>query len=313
MMPYQARSLGAYVELAHLISYQLAAKHLRLEKNQRALNQLSGGYRTHIRGRGIDFNEVRQYQAGDDIRSIDWRVSARSGKTYVKQFYEEREKNVLIAVDQRQTQFFGSTLALKSVLAADIAAYIAWAAHHKGDRVGGLIFNDHTHIDCRPQRLKKSVLQFLQHLHNFNHQLTSFAPHPTRAFSDVLQELKRVSKPGSQIFLISDFHDVDHQCTALLRDLSQHNEIIALQTFDPMEMELPPAGTYCASSGSKRYRFDTSNNATRQRYTADFMEARAQLRTLMGQYNISLIPVSTQESPLTTLQTYLGQPMRHAI
>jgi uncharacterized protein (DUF58 family) len=303
---YLERSLGAYADLAHLASYQLPARYLPLRNNQRALNHLAGPYRSMIRGRGMEFEEVRQYQPGDDIRSMDWRVTARTGIAHTKRYREEREKPILVVIDQRQNMFFGSEYAMKSLLASDLAAYIAWAAFHKGDKIGGMIFNDTTQQEIRPRRQQKTVLQLLHHLVNFNTALNSHPVTGKRPISDALKELRRVAKPGSQIFFISDFHDLGEECSALLHDVSRHCELIALQTFDRLEEQLPVAGIYSATNGQQQIRFDSSNALSRERYHNDFVAHCQRLKNLFGKFNIPLIPVATRQAPLDVLQQYFG-------
>lgn len=309
-MSWQERSFGAYADLPHLASYQLAARHLPLRNNQRALNHLSGPYLSKIRGRGMEFEEVRIYQPGDDIRAIDWRVTARTGIAHTKQFREERERPVLVVVDQRQPMFFGSECAMKSLLAADLAAYIAWAALHKGDKVGGLVFNDTLHREIRPRRQKKAVLQFLHHLVSFNQALNNHPTAPQRPLLDALKELRRIALPGTQVFFISDFHDLDEDCSALLHDITRHCEMIALQCFDPLEQELPRAGIYNATNGRQPIRFDSSNAAARARYREDFTLHQETLKKWLGKYNIPLLPVATCQAPLPLLQQYFGLDRR---
>lgn len=303
---YQERTLGAYVDLAQLASYQLAAKHLPLRKKNRALSHLSGPFKTIIRGRGMEFEDVRLYQAGDDIRSIDWRVTARIGKPHTKQFREEREKPVLVVIDQRQNMFFGSQKAMKSVLASDLAAYICWAAFHKGDRIGGLVFNDHSHQEIRPRRQRKTVLQFLHYLVNFNQALNNHPGQHKHRLLEALKELKRIARPGTQIFFISDFHDLNDTCSALLHDLSRQCEFIAIQTYDELETHLPSAGIYNATNGNEKICFDSRNKKSRDKYQADFSQHCINLKTLLGKFRIPLIPVSTAQKPLDILQQYFG-------
>ena len=305
-MSYQERSLGAYVNLQHLAGYQLAARYLPLRKNNRALSHLSGPYQTQIRGRGMEFEDVRLYQPGDDIRTIDWRVTARTGKAHTKQFREEREKPVLVVVDQRQSMFFASHCAMKSVLAADFAAYIAWAALHKGDRVGGLIFNNQGHEEIRPRRQRKTVLQLLFQLSRYNQLLSSREAEPERPLNQILQELKRITKPGTQVFFISDFHDLDESSSALLHDLVRHNEIVALQIYDELEQQLPSRGLYLASNGHQQQLLDSNNKALQKNYHDTFAQRQQQLKALLGKFQIPCIPVTTQQAPLAVLQQYFG-------
>ncbi|HEY6130551.1 MAG TPA: DUF58 domain-containing protein, partial [Halioglobus sp.] len=143
---------GAYVQLNELIALRFPAQQIKLGRRKRALNSLAGPIKSNFRGRGIDFEEVRSYQPGDDIRTIDWRVTARTGSAHTKLFREERERPVMVVIDQRGSMFFGSTHCFKSVLAAQLASLLAWSALHGGDRVGGLVFNDEGHQEIRPRR-----------------------------------------------------------------------------------------------------------------------------------------------------------------
>ena len=129
---------GAYVDVNELIALRFPVRQLKLSRRNRALNALAGPNKSNFRGRGIDFEEVRNYQAGDDIRTIDWRVTARTGAAHTKLFREERERPVLVVVDQRNSMFFGSQFCFKSVLAAQLGALVAWSALSDNDRVGGL-------------------------------------------------------------------------------------------------------------------------------------------------------------------------------
>src|SRR6056300_461999 len=153
-----APARGAYATLEDLIALRFPAQQLRLARRKKALSALTGPNKSNFRGRGIDFEEVRSYQPGDDIRTIDWRVTARTGSAHTKLFREERERPVLVVVDQRSSMFFGSSHCFKSVLAAQLASLIAWSALDAGDRVGGLVFNGEEHREIRPRRSRKNVL-----------------------------------------------------------------------------------------------------------------------------------------------------------
>ena len=306
-MPYIERSQGAYSKLSTLANFQLASKSIPLKKNKRAFNHINGPIKTPLRGRGMEFEDVRLYQAGDDIRAIDWRVTARTRKTHTKQFREEREKPVFVVVDQRQSMFFGSKVAMKSVVACDYAAYIAWAAFHKGDKVGGLVFNDDRHCEIKPRQQRKTILQFLQKLVNYN-ALLNTKHHPQRLrLASVFLEIKRIAKPGSQIFFISDFHDLDENCEKLLFDLSKHCEITAVQIYDPIEERLPKAAVYKVNNGDSDIEFDTRNLRTRKHYLDQFKAYKKRVNTIFTKFAVPVISCSTQDLPLALLQKYFGR------
>src|SRR5690554_1851036 len=164
---------GARCDVADLLRLRFAARDLKLSARRPARSLLTGGERTRMRGRGIDFEEVRLYQPGDDIRSIDWRVTARTQVPHTKVFREERERPVFMVADQRSPMFFGTRHCFKSVLGAYISAVLAWAALYNSDRVGGLVFGDQAQRDIRPRRSKHAVLELLHQLQDFNGRLSS--------------------------------------------------------------------------------------------------------------------------------------------
>ena len=197
------------VKLETLIKLSQQAHQLPL-KSKRVLSRLNGNFISPFKGRGMEFDESRPYQPGDDIRSIDWRVTARSGKTHTKLYREERERPVLIWVDLRKPMFFASQGMFKSVLAAKAAALLAWSSTQHNDRLGGIIFSEEQHNELRPKRGKSATLHFLQQLakhsawdkNNRNAMTDSIIE--SQSAEHALNRLRRVAKPGSLIFLISD-------------------------------------------------------------------------------------------------------------
>ncbi|MCY4044070.1 MAG: DUF58 domain-containing protein [Cellvibrionales bacterium] len=304
------RSLGAYVSFEQLASFYLLTKQLPLKQNINALSQLAGPYKTKLRGRGIEFEDVRPYQMGDDIRTIDWRVSARSGHTYTKQFCEEKERQVFIILDQRQHMFFGSQNAMKSVLAADIAAMLAWAAFHNGDRVGGLVFNDERQESIRPKRQRNTLLSFINKIVEYNHQLKSFKPVPEYSINQVLLEIQRLAKPGTQIYFITDGFDINDESSGYLHHIARHCECVLLRPVDPLDEHLPVKGRFHVSDGEKTAFFNANNQKTQTDYHEQSRAFSHQLKGLLGQHFIPMIPVSTADEPLTVLHQYFSTSRR---
>ncbi len=163
---------GAYTDIRDLIRLRYAVRELDSLTLPKSTNPLAGLLTSNFRGRGTDFAEVRVYQPGDDVRTIDWRVTARTQTPHTKVFQEEKERPVLILVDQSISMFFGSQVAFKSVIAAEAAALIAWTNLDRGDRVGGIVFTENHHREVRPRRSKHSVLRLLHEIHDFNHLLS---------------------------------------------------------------------------------------------------------------------------------------------
>ena len=303
---------GAYSELASLIALRFPARSLDLSQRRRALAQLAGPNKTNFRGRGIDFEEVRSYQPGDDIRSIDWRVTARTGKAHTRLFREERERPVLLAVDQRSPMFFGSRHCCKSVLAAQLGALLSWAALQGGDRLGGLICADQSHREIRPRRSRRAVLGLLSALSDCNRQLPQAAAERPLQFADILLELRRIARPGSAIFIISDFHDaLTDAALEQLHLLSRHLEITALHCSDPLEQALPTAGRYVVSDGRARTQLHTGSAHLREAFRARYAAQLEALRQACGRLGIPVIEACTAQSPLALLQScYAGQSGR---
>ncbi len=297
---------GAYCDLKELIRLRYGARDLNLSRQKKAFSLLVGPHQTKFRGRGIEFEEVRGYQAGDDIRSIDWRVTARSGKPHTKLFQEERERPVLLLVDQSLSMFFGSRTCFKSVMAANCAALLAWAAFQHNDRVGGLVFSGSEHVAVRPKRSARNVLQLLNSINAFNHQLSRQSRDSEAGLSKALEELRRITRPGSNIFIITDFHHFNGEGEKHLYQLSRHNDISAVLVHDPLEENLPPAGYYSVTDGERRAMIYTGDKQLRQQYQTGFRSKSESIKQLLGPLGIPLLKISTQDSPLRYFSNLLG-------
>jgi uncharacterized protein (DUF58 family) len=303
----QAR--GVYVTLEELVGLGNGQAELRLDSRQRSLAALAGRHRSNFRGRGVDFDEVRIYNPGDDIRSIDWRVTARTGKAHTKVFREERERPVYVMVDQRQSMFFGSRVAFKSVVAARGAAMLAWAAREHGDRLGAFLFNDSATQELRPTDGTRGLQAFFRHLVHFNQKLDADTPIPLthrQAIEDALLGLARVVKPGSLVFMLSDFSQMDDIALQQLSLVRRHSDIIAFAIHDPLERQLPPAGTYGFTDGRRTLMADTSDKKVRKQYSMRHLETQARLRTRLSGMAVPLIDLSTEDDIASVLEKTLG-------
>ncbi len=304
------RPSGAYCTLAELIRLRYGAMDLKLARQKKTFSQLTGPHQTKFRGRGIDFEEVRGYQAGDDIRTIDWRVTARSGRPHTKLFREERERPVLLLIDQSLPMFFGSTTCFKSVMAAHCAALLAWAALQQNDRVGGLVFGSNEHAEIRPQRSPRNVLQLLNSINRFNHLLNRKSRNSDHGLSKAIEELRRIARPGSNIFIISDFYQFNGDGERHLHQLSRHNDISAVLVHDPLEQNLPLSGRYSITNGEQRAILDTGDRELRRQYQQGFLARNESLKNLLGPMGIPLLTISTEESPLHYFRNLLGGARR---
>jgi len=300
----------AYVSLATLLRCRLFAKDLNLSRQRKILSQQAGQHISKFRGRGVDFSEVRAYQQGDDIRSIDWRVTARTGKAHTKLYAEERERPALVILDQSDTMFFGSRTAFKSVIAAQISALFAWATLQRGDRSGGIIFSDNELRDIKPRRSRHAVLELVEQTIRFNHTLNRHnrqqQSHISVSFSDALQHARRITKPGSELFIISDFQGFDSTAQRHLFQLAQHNDVVCVLVQDPMEAQLPKPGLYNISDGQQRTQVNLGDKKLRAHYQHSYQQQLQALQQQFDQLKIPLLQINTDDDPLRALQRGLG-------
>jgi len=299
-----------YVSVNHLIQMRHLAQSLSLNVAKvRALQ--TGQYYSPFRGRGMEFDEVRLYQPGDDVRTLDWRVTARTGKAHTKLFREERERSVFLWVDFRAPMFFATRGVFKSVIAATAATLFAWSAHNQRDRVGGLLFSDDHHHELRPRSGKSSVLHLLQQLsqmstlHLFNPARSDTQNVASTSCYDSLMRLRRVTRPGSLIFLISDFRGFDRQSESVLTQIARHNDVVLLMVHDALEAALPEAGMYRVGNGQQIIPIDTSNRKACQNYQQQFGQRMDSLKTLCKVQGMNFISLATHEEPLAVLKRNL--------
>jgi len=298
---------GPYCSLKQLMALRWSVRNLSLPKAKRASRPQSGLHHSRFRGRGMEFSEVRMYQPGDDVRSIDWRVTARRQKPHTKLFNEERERPLLIVCDQSQSQFFGSHLTFKSVRAAETAALFAWAALDHNDRVGGIVFSEKGHQEVKPSRNRKSIMRLLKGISDFNQALNISEPSTETKFqfNDALIETIRLAKPGTLLVIISDFRHINEDTEKLLTKLAKHNELLILRTLDPIEEQLPPPGFYPVSNGNETLVIDSQSEEARQNYANWAKEQQETLTSLSMRLKAPYLEISTQEAPINTLQRLL--------
>jgi len=282
--------------------------------------KLAGGHLSPIKGRGMEFNECRQYQPGDDIRSIDWRITARTGKTYSKLFSEEKERPVYVLLDLSSSMYFGSQYRLKSVQACHLTALLAWATKHKSDRVGGIIIGSFGHKELKPQRQQRGIMQLLSEtvsLHNA--QLTmpqvdrsnaADNTAQTESLASALTRLRILCKTGSHIMIISDFLNLDDKAQKQLALLKRHNEIEAWQIYDPLEIALPSTTAnvrLAVSDGQQQGFVSPGNAASRKKYQQHADIKQQALRQVMNRYGIRHHKISSGESLLSQIKNKQGK------
>jgi uncharacterized protein (DUF58 family) len=270
----------------------------------------TGAYVSNFKGRGMEFDESRPYQPGDDPRNIDWRVTARSNEAYTKLFREERERPVLIVTDLRSNMHFATQGSFKSVSAARASALLSWAAHHRGDRLGGIVFGDTRHRELRPRLGRQAALRYVHEL--VSHPDWNVPDEPVvtdeePALTQALAAMRRVIHPGSLVIVISDFVGLSRKAQSYLTGVARHSEVLAILLSDPLERRLPPPGRYRLVSHDDEMAIDTFAKNARSDYRHEFQDRVAVIDKFCHRYGIHLLHLSTDEDPIEKLQQSLGR------
>ena len=268
-------------ELAHKVRLlEIQTRHL--------VNDIfSGEYESVFKGRGVEFAEVREYQPGDDVRAIDWNVTARRGIPYVQQFSEERELTVILAVDGSASTRFGTQGALKRERAAEVAAVLGLAANRNNDRAGALLFAEGIERYVPPKKGKTHVLRLVRDILSFD------PPALGTDLSEAIRFLTRVLHRRSVVFLLSDFLDEGYEKP--LAALAVRHDVIALVLEDRRDRELPDVGLIEVvepESGARRW-LDTSSGRVREAYAAASAAATASRRAAFARAGIDAVPLDT--------------------
>ncbi|NND37230.1 MAG: DUF58 domain-containing protein [Gammaproteobacteria bacterium] len=296
------------VSVPGLVALNRSAAGLSL-RTREVRAHISGEYLSRFKGRGMEFAESRPYQPGDDVRDLHWRVMARTGKPFTKLFREERERPVFVWVDLRQRMFFGTRNAYKSVVAARAAALIAWAASRHGDRIGGVLFSDGSHEEIKPGRGKAAVLYLIRRLVEHPAWEHQAAPaHDEHSTREAMIRLRRVVRPGSLVFLLSDFANFDAGAEANMTQIARRSEVLSMLIYDQLERELPPPGSYRLSDGEDEFVLDAADAEYRALYAERFAARIAHVGALARRSGMSFLTCRTDEDPLRVLQQGLGGP-----
>jgi uncharacterized protein (DUF58 family) len=298
-----------YATLRDLVGLQHDAHGFSFLPRHAMHSLLSGRHRSRLRGRGLDFEEVRTYVPGDDISNIDWRVTARVGSTHSKVFTEERERPVLLVVDQSSSMYFGSQLYMKSVTAAHLAALGAWRTLEVGDRVGGIVFDDLNLDYVKPKRDRRSVQRLLHHVVTRNQSLgPQQAEDIGNQLYEALRQAQQLVNHDFLLVLISDFHGFDEEVLKILIQLSRHNDLIAAQVVDPLEEHLP-AAKLVISDG----RFQTAienQKRIRSRLKNEQKKRQEYLSTQLQRFGIPFLKFDTLAPAATQLRNIVGGEAR---
>ena len=289
---------GIHLSASELIALKPRCNALSLPMHRPAASALAGAYRSRFRGRGVDFVESRNYQPGDDIRNMDWRVTARTGKPHTKIFQEERERPVLVVLDASPSLYFGTRTRLKSVAAGQLAAAVAWAAVRRGDRIGAFLLAPGEHRELRPAGGRRGAMRVIQGLVDWLNPETGqsgFEP-----LSNSLERVRHAVRPGSLLLVLSDFFSLDEQCHRHLSRLRQHNDVIGCQVMDPAEQFLP-AGRFPISDGENSAMLDTHQQRSRRRFESMSSAHGDDPRRMFQRHKCGWMVLQTTDDPVELL------------
>ncbi len=294
---------GIHVSKAELIALEGRCRRRRLPAMRPARSALAGPHESRFRGRGVDYLESRQYLPGDDIRNMDWRVTARTGKPHTKVFQEERERPVIVVVDRNPGMFFATRGQLKTVMAAKIATALAWTAARRGDRTGAVIYGGGVHHELRPRGGRRGVLRLIQQLECWCNPEP--LPVQTDPLAYSLKRLRNVIRPGSLVVIISDFYRLDDGCNRHISRLAQHNDLVGCQILDPLEINVP-AGVFPVTDGDHSAMLDTRSSRLKSKLQA--LEKNHQMipEEMFRKHGARWMQVLTTDNPLTAIETGLG-------
>ncbi|MFV0565970.1 MAG: DUF58 domain-containing protein [Flavobacteriaceae bacterium] len=283
-----------FVSLEDLLKLEPLAIHFNYKPKRHRVNSiLSGTHTSKMRGRGLDFEEVRLYVKGDDIRNIDWKVTARTQKTHTRVYTEEKEKPALVIVDQTKSMFFGSVKCTKSVVAAQLAAIVAFKVLNEGDRVGGVVFADNGIDVIAPKRNRKNSLLFFEKLVRRNQELETSTPIVfENSLAETIQRVKNIATHDYTVIIISDFHRYSPKVIKSIAYIARHNNVMLFKVFDPLEQQLPKT-KFIAGNRSHQIAIDGKSKALREKYTQGFDGDFYQFQNDMKKQGIPVLPINT--------------------
>ena len=303
---------GVYAEFADLVALRHAARGFSLLPRQPVASLLAGRHASRLRGRGLNFEEVRRYAPGDDVRQIDWKVTARTRKPHTRVYTEERERPVVLVIDQRLGMFFGSRVKFKSVVAAEAAALAAWRVAGAQDRVGAVVFNDAEARAFHPERSRGAVMRLLRAVVEMNNALRADSPVPPAPgmLNEALRRARTLTPHDGLVVAITDADGTDDETRRLVTETARHNDVIVAFVFDPLEAELPAAGRLVASDGARQLEIDTGAAAPREYFRAAFADHRAAAKHFLLTREVPVLPLRTDAPVADQIARALGHVVR---
>lgn len=299
---------GVYVQLDELAKLQHKASGFSFLPKQPIHGVLSGRHASKLRGRGLNFEELRNYLPGDDTRHIDWKVTARMRTPYVRVYTEEKDRTVWLLVDQRVSMFFGSTKRMKSVVAAEVAALSAWRVLSVGDRVGALVFNDSDISVIPPHRSRQRVMQILKQVVDKNQALSvGSGPKPDPGkLNQALKQVSLMARHDCLVCLITDGDGLNSETRQHITRLAEHNDVLTAFIYDPLEKDMPAAGRLRFAGDEDQLEADTSNRKLRRSFQNEFEKKLEWMQSASRRFSIPLLPLHTASPVSEQIRAVLG-------
>lgn len=300
---------GVYVTTDQLVALEGRARDLSFVQKAASHQQLAGRMQSAMRGRGLTFEELRDYLPGDDIRSIDWRVTARTSKPVVRVYSEEKERPALLVIDQRMNMFFGSRRSMKSVTAAEAAMLCAWRILGSGDRVGGFVFGDRETSEVKPHRSRNSVIALADVIARQNAKLRADADAADGSgqLDETLETVANIAHHDHLVVVISDFDGHSTQTRDTLLRLSSHNDVICLLVYDPFMLELPKSGDMVVTGGGLQAELPLGSGGVRSAIDAFARKRGRELKAWQRELGLPMLPISAAEETAPQLRRMLEQ------
>ncbi|MDR6951179.1 uncharacterized protein (DUF58 family) [Ancylobacter sp. 3268] len=276
---------------------------------------LAGRHASRLRGRGLEFEELRHYYEGDDVRAIDWRATARLGEPQLRVYTEERDRPVLLLVDQRLSMFFGSRLAMKSVVAAEAAALAAWRVTSLGDRIGGIVFSENGMDEIRPRGRQAAIGPLFEAVIRHNSALRVEDPRPSDPglLNAALARVPRLLPHDGLLTLITEGAGADAETVRLVTGITAHNDVLTVFVFDPLEAELPDVGRAVVADAGSQIDIDSFSRGLRRDFAADFHERQQAIDGFSRQRAIPVLPLSTDRDTADQFRELLGRRLAHHV
>ncbi|MEZ5898906.1 MAG: DUF58 domain-containing protein [Hyphomicrobiaceae bacterium] len=309
------RDAGVYVTMDALLRLKHRAKGFSFLPKQPVHSLLAGRHASRLRGRGLEFEELRPYYEGDDVRAIDWPSTARTGAPQLRVYTEERDRRVILLVDQRLSMFFGSRRAMKSVVAAEAAALSAWRVTSLGDRIGGIVFSESGLDEIVPRSRQAAIGPLFDAIVRHNTQLRGDDPRPTdpSLLNAAIERALRLLPHDGLLVMITDAAGANPETMRLVTKVTAHNDALTVFVSDPLEESLPDIGRMVVAYAQEQLEVDSSSSSLRSKFAANFKERRAAVESFSRKRTIPVLPLTTTRDTTEQFRELLGRRMARSL